>query len=150
MIKYSEYEQEAINVALDAIRQTLTNGDVMHSPTDVENYLKLKLANEPEEWFSVMFLTNQHHLISFQKLFRGTINASQVHIRVIARKSLVLNAAALVLAHNHPSGIAEPSRSDERITSEIQKAMQVFDVKILDHFIVSSDECCSFAQRGLL
>lgn len=150
MIKYNEYEQEAINVALDAIRQTLTNGDVMDSPTDVENYLKLKLAGEPEEWFAVMFLTNQHHLISFQKLFRGTLNASQVHIRVIARKALELNAAALVLAHNHPSGIAEPSRSDERITSEIQKAMQVFDVKILDHFIVSPTECCSFAQRGLL
>jgi len=150
MIQYSEYEQEAINVALDAIRQTLTNGDVMNSPADVESYLKLKLAGEPEEWFAVMFLTNQHHLISFEKLFRGTINASQVHIRVIARKALELNAAALVLAHNHPSGVTEPSRSDERITSEIQKAMQVFDVKILDHFIVSPDECCSFAQRGLL
>ena len=77
MIQYSKYEQEAINVALDAIRQTLSNGDVMNSPADVDSYLKLKLAGEPDEWFAVMFLTNQHHLISFERLFRGTINASQ-------------------------------------------------------------------------
>jgi len=150
MIKYSEHEQTAISVALAAIQQTLSNDDVMTSPCDVENYLKLKLADEPDEWFAVLFLTNQHHLISFQKLFRGTINASKVHIRVIARKALELNAAALILAHNHPSGIAEPSRSDERITSDIKNAMQIFDIKVLDHFIISTSECCSFAQRGLL
>jgi|TARA_B110000902_G_C14277661_1_gene575514 DNA repair protein RadC len=150
MIKYSEYEQEAINVALSAIQQTLSNNNVMNSPKDVENYLKIKLAAEPDEWFTVMFLTSQHRLISFERLFRGTVNTSQVHIRVIARKALELNAPALILAHNHPSGIAEPSNADKNITSKIKESLEIFDIKVLDHFIVSSSESCSFAERGLL
>jgi DNA repair protein RadC len=150
MIKYSEYEQEAINVALSAIQQTLSNNNVMNSPKDVENYLKIKLAAEPDEWFTVMFLTSQHHLISFERLFRGTVNTSHVHIRVIVRKALELNAAALILAHNHPSGIAEPSTADKNITSKIKESLEIFDIKVLDHFIVSSSESCSFAELGLL
>jgi DNA repair protein RadC len=148
MINYSEYEQEAINVAVEAIRSRLVNGDIMGSPTYVGNFLKMKLAHEPEEWFAVMFLTNQQQLISFQRLFRGTINASSVHIRVIARKALELNAAALVLAHNHPSGVSEPSGADMKITRDIKDALQVFDIKVLDHFIVTTDSVCSFAERG--
>ena len=150
MIKYSEYEQEAINIALSAIQQTLVNNNVMNSPKEVENYLKIKLAAEPDEWFAVMFLTSQHRLIRFEKLFRGTVNASHVHVRVIARKALELNAAALILAHNHPSGIAEPSNADQNITSKIKGSLEIFDIKVLDHFIVSSTESCSFAERGLL
>jgi DNA repair protein RadC len=150
MIKYSEYEQEAINVALSAIQKTLVNNNVMNSPKEVENYLKIKLAAEPDEWFAVMFLTSQHRLIRFEKLFRGTVNASHVHVRVIARKALELNAAALILAHNHPSGIAEPSNADQNITSKIKDSLEIFDIKVLDHFIVSSNESCSFAERGLL
>lgn len=150
MNNYSEYQQEAIRVALSAIQQTLANSDVMNSPEEVQNYLTLKLADEPDEWFGVMFLTSQHRLIRFERLFRGTINASQVHIRVIARRALELNAAALILAHNHPSGIAEPSSADQRITTNIKEAMEVFDVKVLDHFIVSPDQSCSFAMRGML
>jgi DNA repair protein RadC len=107
MNNYSEYQQEAIRVALSAIQRTLTNSDVMNSPEEVQNYLTLKLADEPDEWFGVMYLTSQHRLIRFERLFRGTINASQVHVRV-------------------------------------------FDVKVLDHFIVSPDESCSFAMRGML
>lgn len=150
MNNYSEYQQEAIRVALSAIQQTLTSNDVMNSPEEVQNYLTLKLADEPDEWFGIMFLTSQHRLIRFERLFRGTINASQVHVRVIARRALELNAAALILAHNHPSGIAEPSSADQRITNNIKEAMEVFDVRVLDHFIVSPGETCSFAQRGLL
>lgn len=150
MNNYSEYQQEAIKVALSAIQKTLTNEDVMNSPEEVQNYLTLKLADEPDEWFGVMFLTSQHRLIRFERLFRGTINASQVHVRVIARKTLELNAAALILAHNHPSGIAEPSSADQRITTCIKEAMEVFDVRVLDHFIVSPEESCSFAKRGML
>ena len=112
MIKYTEYEQEAIKVALEAIQQTLTQENVMFSSKEVSNYLKIQLAAEPDEWFAVLFLTSQHRLISFQKLFRGTINSSQVHIRVIARKALELNAGAVILAHNHPSGVSEPSDAD--------------------------------------
>ncbi|MCP3684808.1 MAG: DNA repair protein RadC [bacterium] len=150
MTKYSEYQQEAIKVALSAIQQTLTSNNVIDSPKEVQNYLTLKLAAEPDEWFGAMFLTNKHHLISFERLFRGTVNASHVHIRVIARKALELNAAAVILAHNHPSGIAEPSSADQTITTRIKDALQIFDVRVLDHFIVSPGQSCSLAERGWL
>lgn len=150
MINYNEYEQEAINVAIEAIQSRLLTSNVMHSPTDVGNFLKLNLSHEPDEWFAVMFLTSQHQLICFEKLFRGTVNASRVHIRVIARKALECNAAALVLAHNHPSGVAEPSNADRRITNDIKDAMGIFDVTVLDHFIVTSNSICSLAERGVI
>ena len=138
MIKYSEYEKEAINVALLTIQQTLTNDDAMQSSREVQNYLKIQLAPEPDEHFAVMFLTQQHHLISFEKLFRGTVNSSYVHIRVIVRKALELNAAAIILAHNHPSGIAEPSSADKGITTRIKDALEVFDINVFDHFGVTA------------
>ena len=150
MIKYSEHEKEAINVALLAIQQTLTSNDAMQSLKEVKNYLKIQLAPEPEEHVAVLFLTSQHHLISFEKLFRGTINSSYVHIRVIVRKALELNAAAVILAHNHPSGVAEPSSADKGITTRIKDALEVFDINVLDHFVVTANECCSFADRGWL
>jgi DNA repair protein RadC len=150
MIKYSEYEQEAIRVALSAIEQTLANNDSMQSTREVESYLKIKLASQPDEWFAVLFLTSQHRLIRFEKLFRGTVNSSYVHVRVIARKALELNAAAVILAHNHPSGIAEPSSADRGITTKIKDALEVFDIDVLDHFVVTSGECFSFANRGWL
>ena len=150
MIKYSEYEQESIRVALLAIEQTLANNDSMQSTREVESYLKIKLASQPDEWFAVLFLTSQHRLICFEKLFRGTVNSSYVHVRVIARKALELNAAAVILAHNHPSGIAEPSSADRGITTRIKDALEVFDINVLDHFVVTAGECCSFADRGWL
>ena len=150
MIKYSDYQQKAIKTALSAIQQSLTTTNVIQSSREVEQYLKIQLGAEPDENFAVLFLTSQHHLISFEKLFRGTIDASHVHVRVIARKALELNAAALILAHNHPSGIAEPSMSDRSITSRIQEALAVFDIRVLDHIIVSPDQTSSFANRGLL
>ena len=150
MTRYSNYQQKAIKTALSAIQQTLTTSNAMQSSREVEQYLKIQLGAEPDENFAVLFLTNQHHLISFQKLFRGTINASQVHVRVIARKALELNAAAVILAHNHPSGIAEPSMSDRSITSRIQEALEIFDIRVLDHIIVSPNQTSSFANRGLI
>lgn len=150
MIQYTEYEQQAINIALEAIQQVLVQDDVMNSPEEVEKYLKLNLAIEPDEWFAVLFLTSQHRLIRYEKLFRGTIDSSHVHIRVVARRALELNAAALILAHNHPSGVAEPSNADQRITARVKDALSIFDVRVLDHVIVSPNEACSFAKRGLL
>jgi DNA repair protein RadC len=122
----------------------------MQSTKEVENYLKIKLASQPDEWFAVLFLTSQHRLIRSERLFRGTVNSSHVHVRVIARKSLELNAAAVMLAHNHPSGIAEPSSADRGITTRIKDALEVFDINVLDHFVVTSGECFSFANRGWL
>ena len=136
MITYSEYEQTAIKVALTAIQQSLVTDNVLSSVLQVENYLKLHLADEPDEWFGVMFLTSQHRLIRFEKLFRGTVNASYVHIRVIARKALELNAAVVILTQNHPSGIAKPSSADQQITTRIKDVLDVFDIKVLVLFIV--------------
>ena len=150
MIKYSEHEKEAINVALLAIQNTLCNNNAMQSSKEVENYLKIQLAPEPDEQFAVLLLTSQHHLISFEKLFRDTINSSYVHIRVIVRKALGLNAAAVILAHNHPGGVAEPSSADKGITTRIKDALEVFDINVLDHFVVTANECCSFADQGWL
>ena len=150
MIKYSEYEQEAIKVALSAIEQTLANNDSMQSTKEVENYLKIQLASQPDEWFGVLFLTSQHRLIRSERLFRGAVNSSRAHIRVIARKALECNAAAVTLAHNHPSGVAEPSSADKGITTRIKDSLEVFDIYVLDHFVVTAGECCSFADRGWL
>ena len=99
MIKYSEYEQESIRVALLAIEQTLANNDSMQSTREVESYLKIKLASQPDEWFAVLFLTIQHRLIPSQRLFRGTVNSSHSHARVIVRKALEVNSTAIILAH---------------------------------------------------
>jgi DNA repair protein RadC len=150
MIKYSEYEQEAIRVALSAIEQTLATNDTMQSTKEVESYLKIQLASQLDEWFAVLFLTSQHRLIRSERLFRGTVNSSHVHVSVIARKALELNAAAVILAHNHPSGIAEPSSADRGITTRIKDALEVFDINVLDHFVVTAGECFSFANRGWL
>jgi DNA repair protein RadC len=122
----------------------------MQSTKEVENYLKIQLASQPDEWFAVLFLTIQHRLIPSERLFRGTVNSSHVHVRVIARKALELNAAAVILAHNHPSGIAEPSSADRGITTRIKDALEVFDIDVLDHFVVTFGEYLSFANRGWL
>ena len=148
MIRYSQYQQKAIRTALSAIQETLTTSNITTSTKEVEQYLKIQLGGEQEECFGVLFLTSQHRLISFETLFRGTIYMANVHIRVIARKALEANAAAVILAHNHPSGMAEPSNSDRIITDLTKVALEMFDIKVLDHFIVSPRESCSFADRG--
>jgi DNA repair protein RadC len=132
-------------VFIKAVKTARYTPLVMQSTREVESYLKIKLASQPDEWFAVLFLTSQHRLISFEKLFRGTVNSS--HVRVIARKALELNAAAVILGHNHPSGIAEPSSADRGITTRIKDALEVFDIDVLDHFVVTANECCSFADR---
>ena len=118
----------------------------MQSTKEVENYLKIQLASQPDEWFAVLFLTSQYRLIRSERLFRGTID----RVRVIARKALELNAAAVILAHNLPSGIAEPSSADRGITTRIKDALEVFDIDVLDHFVVTFGEYFSFANRGWL
>ena len=149
MITYSEYEQTAIKVALTAIQQCLVTDNVLSSDMQVEIYLKLHLADEPYEWFGVMFLTSQHRLIRFEKLFRGTVSTSYVHIRIIARKALELNAAAIILAYNHPSGMSESSFTDQVITAQIKDSLRAFNFNVLDHVIISKKDECSFANCWL-
>jgi DNA repair protein RadC len=120
------------------------------SPSAVEQFLVLALAPRDAEVFCAMFLDNRHRLIQFDEMFRGTIDGSSVYPREVVRRTLELNAAALVLVHNHPSGVAEPSQADELITRRLTEALALIDVRVLDHLIVAGNTVTSFVRRGLI
>jgi DNA repair protein RadC len=117
---------------------------------DVRRYLQQRLGRQPREVFGALFLDTQHRLIAFREIFLGTIDCASVHPREVVRETLTLNAAAVILAHNHPSGVAEPSGSDVRITERLKQALGLIDVKVLDHVVVSPTAAVSLAERGLL
>jgi len=129
--------------------EKMKRGDVLKDASDVENYLKLKLRHSPYEVFSCVFLDNKHRVIEYEELFRGTIDSASVHPREVVRRVIHHNAAAVILSHNHPSGVAEPSQADHRITERLKQALSFIDVRVLDHFIIG-DEVVSFARRGLI
>ena len=117
---------------------------------NVKAFLRLKLADKEHEIFAVMFLTNQHQLIEYEEMFRGTIDSASVYPREIVKAALVHNAAAIIVSHNHPSGNAEPSESDKAITAKIIDACKLLDIRVLDHFIVTTTTAISFAECGLI
>lgn len=140
-----------IKHALACLEKRLVyQSDVLSSSFEVRDYLRLQLASEDNEVFAVLFLSNHHRVIAFEKLFFGTINTTAVHPRVIAQKALKHNAAAVIVAHNHPSGSLMPSAADQYITTQLQTALRLLDVRLLDHIIVSQEGTFSFAERGLL
>lgn len=118
------------------------------SPGQVKDYLRRQLVPQQREVFAVMFLDSQHRLIAFEPLFFGTINAAAVYPRVIVQRALLLNASALILAHNHPSGVAEPSLPDRRLTEQVIDACRLMDIQVLDHIVVAGAGAVSFAERG--
>lgn len=120
----------------------------MLNPEVTQQYLQLLLAHHEREVFLVMFLDNQHRVIRHQEMFAGTISSVEVHPREIVREALKANAAALILAHNHPSGRAEPSQADRSITGKIAQACQLLDIRVLDHLVIGRGEYVSFAERG--
>ena len=122
----------------------------MTSPQAVRDYLKLKIADLPHEVFVVLFLDSQHRLIACEELFRGTLAQTSVYPREVVKAALSYNAAAVIFAHNHPSGIAEPSRADELLTQSLKSALALVDVRTLDHFVVGGRSTISFVERGLL
>jgi DNA repair protein RadC len=122
----------------------------MDSPDDVKAFLRLKLAGLDHEVFGVMFLDAQHRVIVFEEMFRGTLTQTSVYPREIVKAALMHNAAAVILAHNHPSGSVEPSRADELLTTTLKAALALVDCRVLDHIIVASGGTCSMAERGLL
>jgi len=142
-------EQNIINQALEILSKSIKRGDAMTSPLQVRDYLRLELAQELSEVFAVLFLDNRHRVISFDKMFNGTIDGASVYPREVLRRALEHNAAAVILAHNHPSGVAEPSKADEQITHRLKEALGLINIRVLDHIIVG-DEIVSFAERGLL
>ena len=141
------------NKLIDTALRCLENrvkylSDTMNHPNDVANFLRLSLAPEPNEVFAVLFLDNAQRVIAFEKLFFGTIHKAAVHPRVVVKRALELNAAAVILAHNHPSGDTDPSEADKKITRRLKDILAIIDVKVLDHFIVSSQTFYSFAMNN--
>ena len=121
----------------------------MRLPT-FEGYLRHRLGGLPREVFGALFLDAQHRLISFREMFLGTVDSATVHPREVLRETLSLNAAAVIFVHNHPSGVAEPSASDVKITERLRHLLQLIDVRVLDHIVVTGTEAISMAERGLL
>jgi DNA repair protein RadC len=122
----------------------------LKSPELTRQYLTLRLRSYPYEVFACLFLDNRHRVIAFEELFTGTIDGASVHPRELVRRTLFHNAAAVIFAHNHPSGVAEPSQADKGITRRLSDALALIDVRVLDHFIIGDGEAVSFAERGLL
>lgn len=128
----------------------LVRGDALTSPADTRRYLAARLRAYPHEVFACLFLDNRHRIIRFEELFRGTIDGAAVHPREVVKRTLECNAAAVILAHNHPSGVAEPSQADRGLTRRLQEALTLIDVRVLDHVVIGDGEIVSFAERGLL
>lgn len=148
-VKYAQI-QAAIELGRRYLQAELEVGDTFTSPEQTREFLTLKLRAYPYEVFACLYLDNRHRLISFDELFRGTIDSAQVHAREVVRAAIKHNAAAVILSHNHPSGVAEPSQSDINLTQELKKALRLVDVRVLDHLIIGSAEATSLAERGLL
>lgn len=129
---------------------TLQTGQAIRSPADTEAFLTAKLRDLPHELFCCLYLDNRHRIIQFEELFRGTIDGTSVYPREVLKRSLSVNAAAIILAHNHPSGVAEPSQADERITRRIKAALDLVDIRLLDHLIIGDGTSTSLASRGML
>ena len=122
----------------------------MSAPGAVRDYLRLLLHARPHEVFVAVFLDAQHRVVASEELFRGTLTQTSVYPREVVKRALHFNAAAVIFAHNHPSGVAEPSRADEALTVALKQALALVDVRVLDHFVVAGDGALSFAERGLL
>jgi DNA repair protein RadC len=133
-----------------ALAQQLEARPLFDSPQAVRDYLGLHLGGLEQEVFAVLFVDAQHRLIALERLFQGTFNQTSVYPREVVRRALALNAGAVVLAHNHPSGVAEPSRADEHLTQQLKAALALVDVRVLDHFIVGRGQVLSMAERGLV
>lgn len=142
--------QVVLEIARRHYAEQLSERDSFTSPQHVRDYLQASLRDRQAEVFCVLFLDNRHRLISFEECFNGTIDGASVHPREIVRKALHHNAAAVILAHNHPSGIAEPSQADIALTSRLKESLALIDVRVLDHFIVGDGLPLSFSERGLL
>lgn len=137
-------------LARRALAEPLARGAVISDPEAVHRWLRLRLRDLQHELFALLLLDARHQVIRFEALFRGTIDGASVHPREVVRTALAHGAAAVVLVHNHPSGVAEPSRADVRITARLKAALELVDVRVLDHLVVGDAEVTSLAERGLL
>ena len=139
-----------LELARRSLARQLEQQPVFDTPDRVKNYLRLQLGARPHEVFAVLFLDAQNQLLKMEEMFRGTLTQTSVYPREVVKRALGLNAAAVVFAHNHPSGVAEPSRADEYLTQTLKSALALVDVRVLDHLVVGRRDVVSFAERGLL
>ncbi len=142
--------QAVVEMARRALAEQIQDRDAMSSPQAVRDYLRLSLGSRPHEVFVAMFLDAQNRLLGCEELFRGTLTQTSVYPREVVKTALRYNAAGVIFAHNHPSGVAEPSRADELLTQTLKQALSLVEIKTLDHFIVAGSKTISFAERGLL
>jgi len=144
-------ENETIQAALAIIESRLQQTEgVIRNENDARHFVTLKLGDRQAEVFAAMFLNNRHSVIEFREMFFGTIDGTSVYPREVVKAALEVNAAAVIFAHNHPSGIAEPSNADILITERLTKALGLIDIRVLDHFVVGGTTVTSFAERGLI
>jgi DNA repair protein RadC len=142
--------EEVLQHARRVLSERVRRGASMSSPQAVKDHLRVHLGALEHEVFCVLFLDAQHRIIELRQMFRGTVSQAAVYPREVVKEALALNAAAVVLSHNHPSGSAEPSRADEFLTQTLKTALALVDVRVLDHFVVAGADCVSFAERGLI
>jgi DNA repair protein RadC len=147
--KYAQL-QAVMEMARRALKEQAKQRDALTSPQAVRDYLRLQLGTREYEVFVVVFLDTQHRVIAIEELFRGTLKETSVYPREVVKRALAHNAGAIIFAHNHPSGVAEPSRADEAITQTLKQALSLVDVRVLDHFIVAAGGGVSLAERGLI
>lgn len=141
---------EILSMARQITRRRFARRRLIQSPAHAKEHLSHLLAHFEHEVFCCLFLDNKHRVLAFEEMFRGTIDGASVHPREVVKQALKLNAAAVILVHNHPSGVPEPSRSDEQITQRLKEALALVDVRVLDHFVIGGDKAVSFSERGLL
>lgn len=143
-------EQELLGFAVNLVEERYYRTEALSNPEASKQFLLLKLGSEEREVFGVVFLDSQHRVLAFEPMFLGSISSATVYPREVVKRCLTLNAAAVVLAHNHPSGIPEPSAADRAITDRIVQALELIEVRVLDHIVVGGGRTASFAERGWL
>lgn len=148
MANYEEHP--IIRQALELLASEIQQTDTLQSPDAVKDYLRLKLGDRTHEVFAVVFMDSQNRVITYEELFRGTLSQTSVYPREVVMESLKLNAASVILCHNHPSGSAQPSKADETLTLTLKSALALVDVRVLDHMIVTRTKVLSFVEEGLI
>ena len=143
-------KDRVLRVAEAILRARMQRAGNIADPSEAADFFRMRLSHLPHEEFHVLFLDNRHRIVACELMFRGTIDGAEVHPRVIAQRALILNAAAVLLSHNHPSGNPEPSAADQALTQRLREALGLVDVRVLDHVIVAGNATASFAERGLI
>jgi DNA repair protein RadC len=142
--------EDILEKASDILLEQVNNSDIISSPSDAKEFLKYKISNLEYEVFVGLFLDNRNRLIAYKELFRGTIDGAAVYTREVVKEALALNSASMICAHNHPSGSAAQSKSDERITLRLKEALGYMDIRLIDHLVICRDETVSLAEEGIL